>query len=633
MAAARDDIAPEFSDLAARGLMVGGAVHPFLYLVTPDGAHDSWLVWTAAGAVMALPGLGVFFSERIRRHQRTLARLAIYTLAAQFFALATLNHMHPLYAIGSILIAMDPVLLIFTTRKSFVLYMSYIFSLAFAGYVYQPDPLMLAYWGTLFIVFPVLYLSLQRRLRAEAEIARYQTRLEHLVEERTGELSARSSDLAATNQRLHHEIRERERAEEKLRVLQKLEALSRLAGGVAHDFNNFLTAIRGFAELLRQKLPEKSSERSDADEICRTTERAAELTGQLLSFSRQNALEVAPLELDAVVRDAASMLDAVVGDDIELELELGASGAWILANRSQIDQVLVNLIVNARDAMPRGGVVAISTVFLRRDVDGENFSDEIDTDAGEIVQIQVRDTGVGMDADTRGRIFDPFFTTKDVSEGSGLGLAAVYGIVQQSGGAIRVESAVGRGSCFEVQWPRVDTPTGEVDLHDTVSPEPPAPLSVEGRHILLVEDDPSLRRLMCRVLESEGHVVHTVANASEALAYVEDASRPLDLMVTDVVMPRVSGIELAQQVLVCRPGTPILFVSGHLNHPSLGSGSLPQHSRLLAKPFPPEVLMSRVREALQPDDPGAVKAGSARRFPPATASPERVAPFPSGTPG
>jgi len=374
--------------------------------------------------------------------------------------------------------------------------------------------------------------------------------------------------------------------EDQLRQAQKMEAVGRLAGGIAHDFNNILTAILGTCSLMQRELPAGSRIREDVDEIERSASRAAGLTHQLLAYSRRQVLQPEVLDLNAVVGDLDRMLRRLIGEDVELVTTLGAGLGRVLADRGQIEQVVLNLAVNARDAMPRGGRLTIETA----DAGGPTPR----------VVLAIGDTGVGMNDEVRSHLFEPFFTTKEVGKGTGLGLATVYGIVRQSGGSITVESAPGRGSTFRVFLPRVEE--GALRPSDA---DRAAPGSADRRagapaaHILLAEDEPQVRALTQRVLEARGYQVLAAADGAAALKLASDRTVRVDLLVTDVVMPIMSGPDLARRLREARPGLPVVYMSGYAD-PGLAHEAAATGGAFLSKPFETEALERLVEQALRP---------------------------------
>ncbi|HVY47492.1 MAG TPA: ATP-binding protein, partial [Minicystis sp.] len=362
--------------------------------------------------------------------------------------------------------------------------------------------------------------------------------------------------------------------EEQLRQSQKLEALGRLAGGVAHDFNNLLAVVSSYAGLLRGTLAPGDPRVQHVEQIRGAAERAARLTRQLLAFGRKQVLQPVRLDVNATVSSMVQLVQRVIGEDVRLTLDLAPRVAPVLADPTQLEQVLLNLCLNARDAMPDGGDMVIST----REEAAEGVLGR------PAVVLAVSDTGHGMDEGTRERVFEPFFTTKEHGRGTGLGLATVYGIVQQSGGMIRVDTAPGRGSTFYVHLPQAAG-----DAPPAASPEPAEPdVGGRGRRVLLVEDEPLVRFVAARILRDGGYVVLEAATPDEALAIARDAGTLIDALVTDVVMPGMNGERLAREIDKLRPGIAVLFVSGYAD------AALEPTVAFLAKPFTPDALLGAV---------------------------------------
>ena len=377
---------------------------------------------------------------------------------------------------------------------------------------------------------------------------------------------------------------------------QKMEVVGRLAGGIAHDFNNLLTVINGTAQLLADDLPESGPLREDAQEILQAGARAAALTSRLLAFSRKQVVAPEVISMTAVLADLRSMLQRMIGEDITLAIVPGTSGCWIRADRGQIEQALMNLVVNARDAMPHGGVITITT----RDVEGGSAlpaACEL-TGAGPYVLVEVADTGIGMDAATLARLFEPFFTTKEHGKGTGLGLATVYGIVKQSGGGIVVDSAPGRGATFRICLPQVSGITR--------ADQSRAPTAARtGETILVVEDEDGVRHTTRRMLESTGYRVLTAANGAEALELLERHARPVHLMLTDVVMPGMSGPDMERLATRIRPAMRVLYMSGHTDNDALRHAILHSATHFIGKPFTREELVRAVRDTLDSTAPAS----------------------------
>jgi PAS domain S-box-containing protein len=398
------------------------------------------------------------------------------------------------------------------------------------------------------------------------------------------------------------DITERKRAEEALAETreqlyrsQKLEAVGRLAGAVAHDFNNLLSVITGYGEILARSLPEEGPARRRLGQILKAAGRAAALTRQLLAFSRRQVLNPKVLNLNDVVHEMEKMLRRVIPEDVELRVRAGPDLGSVRVDPGQIEQVIMNLAVNARDAMPSGGVIEIETANADLDAAYANAREPVRP--GPYVLLAVSDTGVGMDEATRSRIFEPFFTTKPLGEGTGLGLSTVYGIVKQSDGYVWVYSEPGRGTTFKVYLPRVDEAPGP---RRPAAPEPPA--TSRGETILLVEDQPSVREMVRESLESLGYVVLDAEGGEQALDIARSHGGRIDLLVTDVVMPRMSGRAVAEEVATLRPGIRVLYCSGHPNEIVARQGLLEPGVNLLEKPFTIATLARRLREVLGPGE-------------------------------
>jgi PAS domain S-box-containing protein len=402
--------------------------------------------------------------------------------------------------------------------------------------------------------------------------------------------------LAVGVQGIARDVTERKRMEEALRASedqlrqsQKLEAIGQLAGGVAHDFNNLLTVIGGYSSILLGKLPPESPYRGSIEEIKKAGDRASGLTRQLLAFSRKQILQPKVLDLNLVVTDLEKMVRRLIGEDIDLLTLTYPVLGKVKADPGQIEQVLMNLIVNARDAMPKGGKLTIET---RNVVISEDYAQRHATTAGRYVMLGVSDTGCGIDPEVKPRVFEPFFTTKGSGKGTGLGLATVYGIVRQSGGNIWVYSEVDRGTTFKIYLPRVDEALEGEDT--TISRTVPQGTET----VLLVEDEEQVRAILKHILEDQGYCVLSASNGEEALTISQDLGREIELMITDVVMPQMSGRELAERVLELRPMLPVLFMSGYTDDAIVRHGLLDQKLNFIQKPFDSAGVARKVREVL-----------------------------------
>jgi two-component system, cell cycle sensor histidine kinase and response regulator CckA len=396
---------------------------------------------------------------------------------------------------------------------------------------------------------------------------------------------------------IYYDLTERKCLEERLRQAQKMEAVGRLAGGVAHDFNNLLTVINGFAEILQDQLPLGDRRRDMAGEIRKAGQRAAELTQQLLAFSRRQIVAPRVLDLNVVVADLERMLRRLIGEDVELATVLRSGVGRVDADPGQLEQVILNLAVNARDAMPRGGKLTIETGTAELDEEYARIRQEVRP--GQYALLAVSDSGCGMTDEVKARLFEPFFTTKEPGSGTGLGLATVYGIVKQARGHVEVYSEAGRGTTFKVYLPVTREASAEVP--------PPAfggdPPPTGAETLLLAEDEAAVRGLAREVLRSLGYTVLEAATGAEALRVCEAHPGPVHLLVSDVVMPGgVSGRELAERSKVFRPRMPVLFISGYTDDAVMRHGVLQAQMHFLQKPFTPTALARKVREVLDTAD-------------------------------
>lgn len=386
---------------------------------------------------------------------------------------------------------------------------------------------------------------------------------------------------------------ERKRLEEQFRQAQKMEAVGRLAGGVAHDFNNLLTVITGYCQMLLDRFPIGDSTRDDMLQVLKAADRATTLTRQLLAFSRKQIVQPKVVELAGLVADMQQMLKRLLGVNIELTITTESGLGKIRVDPGQLEQVIVNLVVNARDAMPDGGRLAI---HLRNvDLDSESGTREMPIRKGSYVVLEVVDTGTGMDAETQSHLFEPFFTTKEKGRGTGLGLSTSYGIVKQNHGEILARSEIGVGSAFSIYLPRIDEPS-TLDSGHTVSLRP----TRGAETILVAEDEDGVRHIVTQMLREQGYTVLPANGGAEALRIAQTHAGPLQLLVSDVMMPRMSGPELAQRLRGMRPEMRVLFVSGYTDGEIVREGELEPGTDFLQKPFTREQLANKVREVLRP---------------------------------
>jgi len=393
---------------------------------------------------------------------------------------------------------------------------------------------------------------------------------------------------------LMRDITHSQRLEGQLRQAQKMEAVGRLAGGIAHDFNNLLTVINGYAELAQMELPTDLPLRGTINEILNAGRRAAELTNGLLAFSRQQIRQPAILSLNDTVRGTEKMLRRLVGEDIEMVTVLAADLCPVEADRGQVEQIIVNLAVNARDAMPLGGILTLET--SNTEFDEAYSSEHLDVPPGEYVMLAVSDTGQGMDAATQARIFEPFFTTKGIGKGTGLGLATVYGIVKQSGGSISVYSEPAHGTAFKLFFPRAKQSVVRAPPETVIAAPRRRPF--ESQAILLVEDEDSVRRLTSTMLERHGFRVLPARSGAEALSRCRAENGAIELVLSDMVMPQMSGDQLAQELRRQYPKLKFLFMSGYTEHAIVNQVSTTPGVSFISKPFTAAALIGKINQAL-----------------------------------
>jgi two-component system cell cycle sensor histidine kinase/response regulator CckA len=436
-----------------------------------------------------------------------------------------------------------------------------------------------------FVAVPVSILIGEVIARVVGQLHAAQDALEQRVAERTAQLQS-------ANEALQHELAERKKIEAQLLQSQKLEGIGQLAGGIAHDFNNLLTAIGGYADLIGDALPSDPRMRSDLEEIQKAVTRASALTRQLLAFARKQIIEPRVLNINDLIGDMDKLLRRVIGEDIELLCHYAPNIGCVKADPGQIEQVIMNLAVNARDAMPDGGKLTIETrdVFL----DKSYAQGHQDVAEGSYVLVAVSDTGMGMDADVQSHAFEPFFTTKAQGKGTGLGLSTCYGILKQHGGNIWVYSEVGQGTTFKIYLPRSDEPAG------TNATQLPAHILPRGKEtVLVVEDETAVRALATRVLRAQGYIVLEAFNGAEAIRVAQAyAPAAIDLLLTDMVMPEMGGQVAAAQISANNSTLKVLFISGYTDSAIVHQGRLEEGVAFLHKPFTPAMLTRKVREVL-----------------------------------
>lgn len=437
----------------------------------------------------------------------------------------------------------------------------------------------------------ILFKDVTETKRAQEVLRREHDDLEQRVQERTAE-------LAKANEDLRREAKEKADLQAQLVQSQKMEAVGRLAGGVAHDFNNLLTAIGGYSAFLLESLDAGDKNRDDVEQIKKAAERASALTRQLLAFSRQQVLALKVLDCNSLIADLEKMLRRIIGEDVKLATVLSSTAGRIKADPGQIEQVVLNLVVNAKDAMPHGGQITIETADVELKEDYARM--HLQVKPGSYVMLAVTDGGTGMDAKTLGHLFEPFFTTKEQGKGTGLGLATVYGIVKQSGGGIYVYSEPGHGTTFKVYLPRVDEAA-------QLAAASPAPARASGgcETILLIEDDELVRTFIHRALRERGYDVLVAREPGEAVRLCEGHPDPIHLILTDVIMPQMHGPALLKRLSPLHPESKVVFMSGYTDTAVTYHDLLERGVPFLQKPLAPDALARKVREALDSPAPRA----------------------------
>ncbi|MGA7382133.1 MAG: ATP-binding protein, partial [Terriglobales bacterium] len=408
----------------------------------------------------------------------------------------------------------------------------------------------------------------------------------------SGRIVHRPEESAEVFEMIAEDVTEQRLLENQFRQAQKMEAVGRLAGGVAHDFNNLLMVIGGYTEVLLENTGKNNGLYPKIEAIHHATERAAGLTRQLLAFSRKQLLELKVVDLNVIVGDMGRLLRPLIGESIELETVPAADLGRTRADAGQIEQVIMNLVVNSKDAMPEGGRLTIRTA--NANLGGDNLRREHSyIQPGAYVMLSVSDNGHGMDKETQARIFEPFFTTKEKGKGTGLGLSTVYGIIKQSGGYVLVQSEAGQGTTFHIYLPRVEEsaePVGTVRISQ--------PQHGGSETVLLVEDEESVRQLVRETLEAKGYTVLEAENGERALHIVTEHSEAIDMLITDVVMPGMSGRELSARLCATHPQTKVLYLSGYTEDAIVHEGVLEAGTAFLQKPFTLQMLSRKVREVL-----------------------------------
>jgi signal transduction histidine kinase/CheY-like chemotaxis protein len=526
-----------------------------------------------AAAYYAIPVLLFYFSRRRRdiSFTRILVAFGIFILACgSTHLLAAITVWHPIYRLEGAVKAVTALVSVMTTLMLIPL-MPTLISL--------PSPAQLKR------VNDTLAAEIEIRRTAEAEVRQINEELEARVAARTADYKQALEDLRA-------EMRRREDLEQQLIQAQKMEAIGRLAGGVAHDFNNLLTVILGYSEMLREHLKDDSVGGEYVAEAMHASERASALTNQLLAFSRRQVSVPQTVDLNDLVRKIDKMLRRIIGEDIRLDLTLAPTLPAVHVDPGHIDRVIMNLAVNSRDAMPAGGQLVIETAHV--ELPEEYAASHVTPEPGSYVLLTVSDTGMGMDAKTRARVFEPFFTTKEQGRGTGLGLSIVYGIVKQNGGEVLVYSEPGQGTAFKIY-----IPVAHAAPQPAAAPGKEAAIEQATGAILLVEDEDQVRTLTRAMLQRHGYRVFDFASAAEALEFLRQDTAGVDLLISDIVMPHMGGMELAREAQALRPAMRVLLMSGYTETSVTGQGLISPGTAFIHKPFTAASLREKVREALR----------------------------------
>jgi signal transduction histidine kinase len=533
-----------------------------------------------AAAYYAIPVLLFYFSRR----RRDISFNWIFVAFGGFILACGTTHLlaavtvwHPIYRLDGMVKAVTAL----SSAATFLMLIPLMPTL-----ISLPSPSQLR------LVNATLALEIEERRAAEAEVRRINEELEQRVASRTADHKQAADSLQQALEDLRGEMRRRADLEQQLIQSQKMEAVGRLAGGVAHDFNNLLTVILGYNEMLREQVKEDPAALDYAEEVRQASERASSLTNQLLAFSRRQVSAPRIVDLNELIRHIEKMLGRIIGEDVHLEFRLDPALPTVKVDPSHIDQVIMNLAVNSRDAMPHGGVLTIETA--RAELTGEYAASHVGLLPGPYAILTVSDTGSGMDAATRARIFEPFFTTKEQGKGTGLGLSIVYGIVKQNGGEILVSSAPGRGTVFKIYVPATQAAAQALPVAAGEAAAEPATGTV-----LLVEDEDQVRHLTRAMLMQQGYRVLDFAAPADALRLVRENTEAIDLLLADIVMPQMSGLELAREVRASRPAIRILLMSGYIDTRVTSQGTIHPDMPFLQKPFTAAALRTKVRNALR----------------------------------
>jgi signal transduction histidine kinase len=579
---------PDFTRLGWVYLVVGGS-YPLWHALAPSTALDPPWIWWAIGGLFVATG-----AHSLLRHDDQPGRwfyLPSFAVALHLQGLVASNPTHPFYAFAAAMNVVTTVLVLQEMRV-LIAYAVLVFGTSGALLLFQGESGPLFYWVSVAWVLALAYRRFSRQLLEKEMAESLRCAGPHPSVELAHLLGLHQRKL---EDRLEHEKSKRMQLQEELHLAQHMESIGRLAGGLAHEFNNQLMTIRIYAELMEKQAPPVLA--ADLEKIKAATDEAAELTARLVRFSRPRTAHDEIVDLRAVVEECLPMLRHLMGETTTTRCQLAKDSCWVAVGRERVEQVLVNLALNARDAMPDGGTFTVTLTRHRREA-VELPPHLAGIDADEWVALEVSDTGVGIEPAARSQVFDPFFTTKADRGRMGLGLFIVYGSVTESGGHVRLTSEPGKGARFELYWPAA-TPRATQGAKLPIR----RAADIQKARILLVEDQPEIRRGLVRWLVASGHSVVEAETAEEALEHFDEGSGSVDLVATDVVLPGMDGLELIGQLRKRDPGVPALAFSGHLDHLSRTSRVMPDGVPLLEKPFDPGTLIDTIARLLDDDGP------------------------------
>ena len=549
-------------------------IYPCWYWVSPAGPNNPIAGWFAVGFMFFTTALSSWSSIR-PSYSQILFYSCLWSVTLHFFALAHFNDMHPFFSIGSSLSVIVHSVL-FRSRRAFASYATFVLAISILSYALDPDMRKIAYWMSLTLVLGFSYHSLSIQLSALHVIRKQHSILESAVAARTKLLSEQSIQLSNANQNLIQEINEREKLQDQLKLSQAMETAGRLAGGVAHEFNNLLAVIYGYTEQASTHIADSRAVQESLNGIVSASEKSSILIRKLLAFGKQESHGLEAFDLNKLIMELDPTLRLLMGEANEIVVRLCDRACILFADTLQIEQIVINLCINARDAMPSGGTLVIQT----------EIDDHIDMENGRVL-LTIRDSGSGMSEDVRQQVFDPFFTTKSDDQGTGLGLSIVYTITKSLGGNIELSSRPGKGTKVKVDFPLSDR-------SPTVETYPDDEILVGTERILFVEDNHELGKLTEKSLKALGY--HVILSSDPRKVFRENDLQQFDILISDVVMPKISGIELAEQANKLNPEIKIILISGYIKDRSAISRNLDNNVSILSKPFRVSELARLIRK-------------------------------------